>query len=40
MQIRKEFLEAVKNHTVYRRDNMINNLTSQIKRSMDPYLTN
>lgn len=37
--VKKDFLEAVKNHTVYRRDNIVNQLTGKIKRSMDPFLT-
>lgn len=31
-------MEAVKNHTVYRRDNFIRNLSNQTKSSFNPYL--
>ena len=38
--MKKEFLEAVKNHTVYRRDNMVDQLAGAIRRSLDPFLAN
>lgn len=31
-------MNAVKNHTVYRRDKFVRNLSNQIKRNFDPYL--
>ena len=33
-----EFMLAVKNHTIYRRDNFVRNLANQTKHSLDPYL--
>ena len=33
-----EFIKAVKNHTVYRRDNFVRNFTNQTKQSLEPYL--
>jgi len=34
----KQFLEAVKNHTVYRRDNFVNKLANKTKQVLEPYL--
>lgn len=33
-----QFMKAVKNHTIYRRDNFVRNLANQTKQSLDPYL--
>ena len=31
-------MKAVMNHTVYRRDNFVRNLSNQVKKHFDPYL--
>ena len=34
----EQFINAVKNHTVYRRDNLVRKMANQTKQSFDPYL--
>ena len=34
----EQFIDAVKNHTVYRRDNLVQKMANQTKQALDPYL--